>query len=66
VRLKVGPRLVDAKGVSKLYRTSVGPADLVLLAGAALVAVSVVITISPMARSMISLMLLRVRTWIGI
>jgi len=66
VRLKVGPRLVDAKGVSKLYRTSVGPADLVLLAGAALVAASVVITISPMARSMISLMLLRVRTWIGI
>ncbi len=66
VRLKVGPKLVDAKGVSKLYRTSVGPADLVLLAGAAVLVVSVVITISPMARTMIGLVLLRLRAWIGI
>lgn len=66
VRLKVGPKLVDAKGVSKLYRTSVRPMDLILLAGAALVAVSVIITISPMARSMVELVLLRMRAWIGI
>jgi uncharacterized membrane-anchored protein len=66
VRLKVGPRLVDAKGVSKLYRTSVRPMDLMLLAGAAVVAVSVIITISPMARSMLELVLLRMRAWIGI
>lgn len=66
VRLKVGPKLVDAKGVSKLYRTSVRPADLMLLAGAALVAISVIITISPMARSMLELVLLRIRAWIGI
>ena len=66
VRLKVGPKLVDAKGVNKLYRTSVGPSDLILLAGAALVVVSVIITISPMARSMIGLVLLRLRAWIGV
>ncbi len=35
VRLKVGPRLVDAKGVNKLYRTSVGPAHLLLIAAGA-------------------------------
>jgi len=66
VRLKVGPRLVDAKGVSKLYRTSVRPTDLMLLVGAALVAVSVIIMISPVTRSMLGLMLLSVRAWIGI
>ena len=47
VRLKVGPRLVDAKGVNKLYRTSIGPADLVLLVGAALVAVTAIVFVSP-------------------
>lgn len=66
VRLKVGPKLVDAKGVNKLYRTSVGPTDLMLLAGAALIVVSVIIIISPMARSMLELVLLRMRAWIGI
>ncbi len=66
VRLKVGPRLVDAKGVNKLYRTSVGPSDLLLLVGAALVVVTVIVTISPMARTMIGLVLLRLRAWIGV
>lgn len=66
VRLKVGPKLVDAKGVNKLYRTTIGPTDLMLLAGAALVAVSVIVMISPMVRQMLSLLLLQVRTWFGI
>jgi len=66
VRLKVGPKLVDAKGVNKLYRTSVGPTDLLLLASAALVAVTVIVMISPEVREMLSLLLLRVRTIIGI
>lgn len=66
VRLKVGPRLVDAKGVSKLYRTAPGPKDMLLLTGAAVVAVSVIVAISPGARSMLELVLLRLRAWIGI
>jgi uncharacterized membrane-anchored protein len=66
VRLKVGPKLVDAKGVNKLYRTSVGPKHLLLLAGAALVAVSAVIFVSPVARSMMELIVLRIRTWVGV
>jgi uncharacterized membrane-anchored protein len=65
VRLKVGPRLVDAKGVNKLYRTSVGPADLLLLAGGALVAASAIVFASPTARAIVELTLLKVRTWIG-
>lgn len=66
VRLKVGPKLVDAKGVNKLYRTSVRPVDLVLLAGAALIAVSVITVISPDARSMLGLVVLQVRAWLGV
>lgn len=65
VRLKVGPRLVDAKGVNKLYRTAIGPVELMLLAGAALVAFTVIVLISPEVRGMLGLMLLRVRTWTG-
>lgn len=66
VRLKVGPKLVDAKGVSKLYRTSVRPFDLMLLVGAALVLVSVIIMISPDVRGMLGLMILRMRAWMRI
>jgi len=65
VRLKVGPKLVDAKGVNKLYRTSVRPADLLLLAGAGLVAVTVIVMISAEVRELLSLLLLRFRTIIG-
>ena len=61
VRLKVGPRLVDAKGVNKLYRASVSPGYLILIVAAALVVVSAVVLISPVARSFIELIVLRIR-----
>ncbi len=38
VRLKVGPILVDAKGVSRLYQSRVRKGDLFFLVAAALVA----------------------------
>ena len=41
VRLKVGNKLVDAKGVNRLYRQSVRRGDLVALVFAALVAMGV-------------------------
>ncbi|MGH9280820.1 MAG: putative cytokinetic ring protein SteA [Acidimicrobiales bacterium] len=41
VRLKVGPILVDAKGVSRLYQNRVRKADLAFLVGAALTAMLV-------------------------
>lgn len=65
VRLKVGPRLVDAKGVSKLYRSAPGIRDLSLIVGAALVVVTVIVLISPSARNGIWLLLLRLRTLLG-
>ena len=65
VRLKVGPRLVDAKGVNKLYRSAVEARNLVPLVLAALVAVTAVLLISPFARSYLELIVLRIRTWFG-
>lgn len=65
VRLKVGPKLVDAKGVNKLYRASVGPRHLIVLVGAALVVMSAVLLISPEVRQFLELIVLRVRAWLG-
>ncbi len=66
VRLRVGPRLVDAKGVSRLYRATVRPGQLVVLVLAGLLALVVVIGISPGARAFISLIVLRLRLLFGI
>jgi uncharacterized membrane-anchored protein len=65
VRLKVGPRLVDAKGVNKLYRASLGPRHLVVLVAAALVVVTAVLLISPEVRAFLDLVVLRIRAWIA-
>ena len=45
-RLRVGPLLVDAKGVSRLYKTRVKRRDLFMLLAAALVTMAVVIAVS--------------------
>ena len=50
VRMKVGPKLVDAKGVSRLYQSRVRKADLVLLVVAALFSLIVVTAVSQPAR----------------
>ncbi len=72
IRLKVGPKLVDAKGVSRLYRAAPSPGQLVLLGLAGVFAVAVVIIISPGVRAMIGLtglsiqlMILKVRSALG-
>jgi len=65
VRLKVGPKLVDAKGVNKLYRASVGPAHLLLIAAGAVAVVTAVLLISPAARAFVELVVLSVRAALG-
>ena len=50
VRLRVGPILVDAKGVGRLYRGRVRNTDLLMLIGAAIVAMTVVVAMSPVMR----------------
>jgi len=65
VRLKVGPKLVDAKGVNKLYRSAIGPSQLIPMVLAALFVFSVLVWISPAARTFIELIVLRIRAWFG-
>ena len=50
VRLKVGPKLVDAKGVNRLYRSQVRTRDIMLLITAAIVAMAVAASLSPALR----------------
>jgi len=50
VRLKVGPKLVDAKGVNRLYRSQVRTRDILLLVAAAIVAMAVAASLSPALR----------------
>jgi uncharacterized membrane-anchored protein len=50
VRMKVGARLVDAKGVSRLYHSRVRKTDLLMLVAAALFSLLVVTAISQPAR----------------
>jgi uncharacterized membrane-anchored protein len=52
-RIKVGPILVDAKGVSRLYQRRVRKRDLLLLVAAALFAMVVIILISEPIRLLI-------------
>jgi uncharacterized membrane-anchored protein len=65
VRLKVGPKLVDAKGVNKLYRATVGPSHLMLIALGAVSVATAVLLISPAARTLVALVVLRLRASFG-
>jgi uncharacterized membrane-anchored protein len=56
VRLRVGPILVDAKGVSRLYRGRVRRGDLALLVGAAAVTMAIVVSLSEPVRLELELM----------
>jgi uncharacterized membrane-anchored protein len=53
VRLKVGPKLVDAKGVNRLYRQRVRTRDMVVLVASALVAMLVAGGTSPSLRLLV-------------
>jgi uncharacterized membrane-anchored protein len=59
-RLKVGPRLVDAKGVNRLYRTQVRTRDMLLLVGSAVAAMGVAAYITPATNLWVRLQLDRV------
>jgi uncharacterized membrane-anchored protein len=50
-RLRVGSKLVDAKGVSRLYRQRISSVSLVLLVGSALCAMAAALAVSTVGRS---------------
>src|SRR5207302_959673 len=61
VRLRVGEILVDAKGVSRMYRGRIRGRDAALLVGAALLAIIMVVAISPPLRLLVRLLYESVR-----
>ena len=65
-RLKVGPKLVDAKGVSKLYPTRLSVAHLVGLVAAGLFAVSAVVASSQVVADIFRLLALKLRLLLGV
>jgi uncharacterized membrane-anchored protein len=54
-RLRVGPILIDAKGVGRIYRGRVRRGDLMMLVGAALVALVVAVGLSDVLRLQLEL-----------
>lgn len=66
VRLKVGSKLIDAKGVNKLYRSTAKMSELMVILASALVVVVALVLASPMVKSALRLVVLALRTRLGI
>jgi len=66
VRLKVGTKLVDAKGVSKLYRAAPPPRYILLIVLTVLILVVTIIAISPALRNVFSVLWLNIHTNLGL
>jgi uncharacterized membrane-anchored protein len=65
VRLKCGSILVDAKGVNKLYKGRLRFKHIAQLAVAALIPVVVIFSVSPPARQVIRLLMIRLKLMFG-
>lgn len=63
VRLKVGPILMDAKGVSRLYRSRVRKSDLTFLIAAAMIALLAMVLVSYPLRSFLGGLWFVIREW---
>lgn len=66
VRLKVGSRLVDAKGVNKLYQSRVRWSHLLIIVLSALITVAVIIMASPSIRNFLRLILVKLQLSLGL
>lgn len=64
VRLRVGKRLVDAKGVSRLYKSGVRPRYLLALLFAAIIPIAVVLMLSPPLRSSVQILAMKLQFWL--
>jgi uncharacterized membrane-anchored protein len=65
-RLKVGEKLVDAKGVNKLYRSRVKISHFIWLFLATIIAFSTVLLTSPLARNFVKLLVAKIRLSLGV
>ncbi len=65
-RLRIGEKLVDAKGVSRLYQPSSALAPALFFAVAFLVLLTILIITSPALNDVFELFWLKVRIWLGL
>jgi uncharacterized membrane-anchored protein len=65
-RLRLGDKIVDAKGVSRLYRPRPGTAPVALLAAAGLVTFILVVLITPGLQELADLLWLKLQLLLGI
>jgi uncharacterized membrane-anchored protein len=65
-RLRIGERLVDAKGVSRLYNPSSTLAPVAMFGVAFLVLLTILIITSPALNDVFNLVWLKIRIWLGI
>lgn len=65
-RLKIGPKLVDAKGVSKLHRRNPKVMDIAVLVLAAMAPIAVLMLQSPVVRTWSSVALFKIRRLLGL
>jgi uncharacterized membrane-anchored protein len=64
-RLRLGEKIVDAKGVSRLYRPSPGLSPAVIVLAAGLVAFLIVVLVTPALREVADLFWLKLRVLLG-
>jgi uncharacterized membrane-anchored protein len=65
-RLRIGEKLVDAKGVSRLYNPSSPFGPLVLFAAAFAILLAIVVITSPALNDLVQLVWLKIRIWLGL
>jgi len=65
-RLRIGERLVDAKGVSRLYNPAGPLAPALMFAGAFVILLTILIITSPALNDVFQLVWLKIRIWLGI
>jgi uncharacterized membrane-anchored protein len=65
-RLRVGETLVDAKGVSRLYRTGMGASQLAMFAAASALLLVIVVLSTPPLANLVELLWLKIRVLLGI
>jgi len=64
-RLRIGERLVDAKGVSRLYQPSSALAPIAFFGVAFLILLTILIITSPALNDVFELVWLKIRIWLG-
>jgi uncharacterized membrane-anchored protein len=65
-RLRIGDRLVDAKGVSRLYNPGVGFGPLAPFLGAFAILLAILVIASPALGELVDLLWLKLKIWLGL